>query len=238
VSNRETDAFLPLMNESLKELQQEFKGFTIIIIDEYSMLSQVMLSKIDLRLRQALNNPIKFGGISVILIGDPGQLLPVAGACLYDIRLKGHMAQGGYLAYKEFKHVVILESVMRQQNSEKDPIQAHFMELIPRIRNGESTQEDYDLLMTRVPSEQTRIAFENAIRIFNDNESVDNYNAEKLSDLKNPITEIIAANSNSKAKICPSTEFSGLVSSLHISIGCNITLISNTWIKKGTYRTF
>ena len=78
------------------------------------MLSQVMLCKIDQRLRQAKNCNSTFGGISVILIGDPGQLLPVGGSPLYDKKLKGNLAQGGYIAYQKFKNVVILESVMRQ----------------------------------------------------------------------------------------------------------------------------
>jgi len=96
------------------------------------------------------------------------------------------MTQGGYLAYKQFEIVVMLESVMRQQNIENDPLQAQFIDLIPRIRNGESTLADYELLMTRVPNENNRIAFENAIRIFNDNESVDEYNDEKLIELRQP----------------------------------------------------
>ena len=56
------------------------------------MLSQV--NKIYLRLRQAKNNHNKFGGISVILIGDSGQLLPVGGQPLHDKKLKSNMAQG------------------------------------------------------------------------------------------------------------------------------------------------
>ncbi len=199
------------------------------------MLSQIMLSKIDLRLRQAKNNNLIFGNISVILIGDPGQLLPVGGASLYDTKLKASMAQGGFLAYNEFKTVVMLESVMRQQNDDNDPLQAHFMELIPRLRNGESTQEDYDLLMTRVPSEHNRLAFKNAVRIFNGNESVDNYNVEKLININQPITEIIALNSNKNAKVSSASEFGGHVNSIHLSIGSNVTLIANTWIKKGIY---
>ena len=98
----------------------------------------------------ATNNNTIFGGISIILIVDPGQLLPVGG----------------------------------------------------------SSQ-----------------AFENAIRIFNDNDSVDQYNVEKLIDLKTPITE---------AKNSAAAEFGGLVNSIHLYVGCNVTLISNTWIKKGS----
>jgi hypothetical protein len=76
------------------ELQQEFNNIELIVIDEYSMLSQIMLNKIDQRLRQAKNKNLQFGGISVILIGDPGQLLPVGGLPLHDKKIKNNMAQG------------------------------------------------------------------------------------------------------------------------------------------------
>ena len=49
------------------------------------MLSQVTFSIIDQRLRQASGISREyFGGISVILTGDPGQLLPVGGMPFYN----------------------------------------------------------------------------------------------------------------------------------------------------------
>jgi hypothetical protein len=122
---------------------------------------------------------------------------------------------------------------MRQQNLENDPKQAKFMELLPRLRNGESTLADYELLATRFPTEINKSAFENAIRIFNDNESVDKYNLEKLIDLKTPITEIRSHNSNSRSKNGSASEFGGLCNSIYLSTGCHVTLTMNTWIQKG-----
>ena len=51
---------------------------TLIIIDEFSVIGQKMLSWIDSRCRQgkALEH-LPFGGISVILVGDIAQLPPV-----------------------------------------------------------------------------------------------------------------------------------------------------------------
>ena len=47
---------------------------THIIIDESSMLSQAIFATIDHRLRQATGKKdLFFGGISVIIIGDPGK---------------------------------------------------------------------------------------------------------------------------------------------------------------------
>ena len=64
-----------------------------MIIDEYSMVSQVLLAQIDKRLRQATGkNNTYFGGISIILVGDPGQLLPVGGSPLYNFPTKNCMS--------------------------------------------------------------------------------------------------------------------------------------------------
>ena len=198
------------------------------------MLSQVMLGKIDSRLRQAKNtNNLFFGGLSMMLIGDPGQLLPVAGSSLYDTKLKSTLAIAGYLAYKKFDIVITLEAVMRQQNLDNDPDQAHFMDLLPRLRNGTSTIKDWKLLLTRIPTEENMKEFENATYIFNDNENVDRLNLEELTKKKSPVTELKAINSSKKGLSTSSQQFGGLVNSLFISEGCNISIINNLWIKKG-----
>jgi ATP-dependent exoDNAse (exonuclease V) alpha subunit len=75
--------FKDLSGKKLKDLQELFREVKFILIDEFSMMSQSMLAKIDSRLRQAKNVNEFFEGISVILTGDPGQLLPVSGTPLY-----------------------------------------------------------------------------------------------------------------------------------------------------------
>ena len=198
------------------------------------MLCQVMLAKIDLRLRQATQVDDLFGGISVVLVGDPGQLQPVGGTVLYKTpSTKSNLAQASFVAYSKFELVVILEAGMRQTNDDNDEEQRKFIELIPRLRNGESTVEDCNLLLTRVPTPLNKVAFANAIRIFNDNESVDNYNLEKLVEINQPICVLSAQNSNNNAKRGNFNDFGGLANSIHLSVGCNVTLTSNTWIKKG-----
>ena len=86
------DIQLNLKGEKLKSLLNRFKDITHITLDEYSMLSQCMLAQIDTRLRQATGHNVYFGGISMILIGDPGQLLPVGGSPLYQYPTKSTIA--------------------------------------------------------------------------------------------------------------------------------------------------
>ena len=61
------------------------------------MLSQAMLAKINQRLCQILSkfNSLLFGGISIILAGDPAQLQPVKASKLYDSNPKSNLSMLG-----------------------------------------------------------------------------------------------------------------------------------------------
>ncbi len=67
------------------------------------MLSQHHLAMINQRLKQSTGIHSKpFGGLSVILIGDPAQLLPVGGAPLYAKPTK-LLQTAGFEVYQHFK---------------------------------------------------------------------------------------------------------------------------------------
>jgi hypothetical protein len=233
VTNSELEEFIPLENENLAKLQADFEEVEILVIDEFSMMSQIMFAKIDSRLRQAKNNNKMFGGISIILIGDPGQLLPVKGSTLYDQKLNNQMSIAGFLAYKAFKIVIQLQVAMRQLNENNDPDQAQFIELLPRLRNGTSTINDWKLLQTRVLTSQNKEEFSKAISIFNENDDVDECNIKKLAEKKTQVTELIAYNSNKKAKSASSQHFGGLANSIYLSNECDIIITTNLWASKG-----
>ena len=122
---------------------------------------------------------------------------------------------------------------MRQQNLDNDEQQAQFIDLLPRLRDGTSTIADWKLLQTRNPTAANLIGFENALSIFNDNDSVDKMNLEQLKKKKEPITDIRAINSSIKAQGIASSHFNNLENSIVVSKGCVITIISNLWKKKG-----
>jgi len=59
-----------IKKQILRNIQAIFQDIRYIIIDEYSMLSQTMLSYIDFRLREIYQkHSLLFGGISIILTG-------------------------------------------------------------------------------------------------------------------------------------------------------------------------
>lgn len=76
----------PLPQETLHRLQQDLSDIHFLFLDEMSMIGLKLLSIIDYRLReirpQYTDSP--FGGVSVILFDDFGQLPPIADAALYQ----------------------------------------------------------------------------------------------------------------------------------------------------------
>ena len=120
-----------LLGQALITIQERLTQVDYIIIDEYSMLGQASLGWIDRRCRQATGmHEVLFGGKSVILFGDPAQLLPVGDKPLYHSKPSSAIAEQGYCAYQMFDKVVILRVNQRLLGSEVD--QALFKQLLMR----------------------------------------------------------------------------------------------------------
>ena len=110
-----------LAGQSLHMLQNTLLPVEYIIIDKYFMLCQIGMGWIDRRCRQASGlKDTLFGRKSIILIGDPGQLPPVADKPLYHEKPSNPVGDQGYLAYKMFDKVVILDVNQRVRGSEQD----------------------------------------------------------------------------------------------------------------------
>ena len=75
----------PLRGLSLIYLQEKLRSVKCILIDEMIFIGKNLLIRIDSRLHQAFqkNATIPFGGRSIILVGDLGQLPPVMDKPVY-----------------------------------------------------------------------------------------------------------------------------------------------------------
>ena len=83
--NEASGGLVPLQGEDLKEFKENMKGLEMLVIDEFSMVSRLVLAQVHERLREwriaegeteLASQP--FGGSAVILAGDMGQLPPIA----------------------------------------------------------------------------------------------------------------------------------------------------------------
>ena len=173
-----------LEGEALRRLQQSFLNVSYVIIDEYSMLSQTMLARIDKRMRQITQKfEIFFGGLSLILTGDPGQLPAVCAPNLYDQKFTTALSKEGFTAYQQFDSVIQLTQVIRQENDGNED-QRKFIDLLPRLRNSEATFNDYEHLKKRFMSPTNTDEFIDTTRIFALNDTCDDHNKACLQALK------------------------------------------------------
>ena len=85
------------------------------------MVGHHFLAIIDLRLRQAFldHSNIPFGGQSIILVGDFGQLPLVCDVPMYsqDPRKSDHLSEDGRGVYSQFQEIYQLETVQRQKDN-------------------------------------------------------------------------------------------------------------------------
>lgn len=144
-----------LGSRNLTNLKAMWEGVDYLLIDEVSMVGCKLMASISEALAEAKGQETAFGGMNVILAGDFAQLPPVSETHLYawintgarycssDV---GQRVVMGKLLWLSFKIVVILHEVMRQRGSEN----AAFVDLPARLREGRCTEQDYNLLQSRL----------------------------------------------------------------------------------------
>ena len=221
-----------LQRQALQRLQLRFTGKHYLITDEMSMLGQRTLAWVDKRLRQAtgkLNEPL--GGISMILLGDFAQLPPVGDKPIYATSPSSILGQHGYSIYTLFETVVMLRQNIRQAGN--NPEAEVFREILMRMRNGQSTQCDWQKLCERTPQHINMDNFKDAPRLFFDKASVANYNYDKLSNLANPVARISAVHSGRNAKAATSDDAGGLDAVIFLARGAAVMLTCNLWQEVG-----
>jgi hypothetical protein len=145
----------PLSADELQELATDLEDVELVLIDEISMLSKVMLAQVNMRLREWRkhladedNMAKPFGGLAVILAGDFGQLPPIAISpslsLLHDRFLsiqirEGRTANLGLRLFNGFKVVIRLRRIHRQ------PGASEYKESLLRLRDGAMSKEDHEL---------------------------------------------------------------------------------------------
>ena len=214
-----------LQGTALQRLQLRFSGKQYLITDEMSMLGQRTLAWVDKRLRQAtgkLNEPL--GGISVMLLGDFAQLPPVGDKAIYasPSQSSSLLTQHGHSIYGLFQTVVMLSENIRQAGN--NPEAEEFRAILLRLRDGQSTQDDWMTLCQRTPQHVNMSDFTDAPRLYFDKLSVAKYNFEKLKNLGSQIARISALHSVRNAKNAKSDDAGGLDAVIFLARGAAVML--------------
>ena len=165
------------------------------------MLGAANVYWLDQRLQQATGLKGKrFGGISVILAGDPGQLPPVGDRSLHlKPEPNGNInTHHGWCCYRDFRFAFVLNRKYRQKAQNVND--SNFGKLLDHVRVGNTTEEDYSILQTQFCDNVADIqGFDNAIRLFYRNEDVQYFNKNRLIELGVPILHLTAINSSEEA---------------------------------------
>ena len=105
-----------LQGESLQHLQLKLEGKDYLIVNEMSMIGNKMLSQLDNRLCAGTGfQDTPFGGMSITLLGDFGQLHLVHDHLLLYVSGSGSIVSDhDHSLYYLFDTVVILDEVIRQ----------------------------------------------------------------------------------------------------------------------------
>ena len=188
------------------------------------MLGQKTLAWIDRRCRQATGkvNDV-FGSISIILVGDPAQLPPVADKPLYNSSPDDTLSEEGFYAYSMFTKVIKLDRNMRVFGLPFE--QKQFLDLLSSLRNGLCSEREWNLILSRQPTAIKNLEdFKYSTRLFFKNDDVAHFNCSQLKKLNKPIAFIEAKHSSEKAKQIPADELCGLQPSLCLAIGAKVML--------------
>ncbi|MGL6039128.1 MAG: helix-turn-helix domain-containing protein [Soonwooa sp.] len=150
----------------------------VIIIDEVSMLRADVLDMMDFALRHIRRNPLKFGGVQMLFIGDLYQLPPV----VRDEYLLNQYYKSPFFfhakALEDYPIITIELRKVYRQTDEK------FLEILNAIRNGDVENIDFNELNSRYDPD-FEAAEEAYVYLCSHNRQADEINQRKLKELGN-----------------------------------------------------
>ena len=226
--------FKEMEGSNLQKMQDDLLSIKYLIIDEMSMVGRKTFGMIDRRLRQAFPSKSQavFGGCSVLLFGDFGQLPPVMDLPLYTSVTRSDLSDQGFRAYSQFEIAFTLTQVMRQSGQDTDQIR--FRDILLRLRNAETTMEDWNHLMEQTPTRvQDQSSFVSALRLFPTVEAVVDHNVAMLRECGHPIATIKAVHTGANASSASPDDAGGLEPVVMLARSARVMLTSNLWVEVG-----
>ncbi len=191
------------------------KRIDTLIIDEISMVRADLLDAVDERLREALDTHQAFGGIQVIMFGDPYQLPPVVEEGLvhyFEAIHGGHFFFNALAWQKAAFKIYELTQIFRQ----KDPM---FRSILNAVRDGTVVEEQIEQLNARyglpLPEKGT-------VTLAPTNALVTEINQRRLDQLKGKARQYTATiTGEMKKSIFPTEE------NLQLKKGAQIVILKN-----------
>ena len=193
-----TTPYQGLGEDILNEMRCEIGNLQLLIIDEISMVGQLMLHYISHRLCQLKQKKteILFGGISILTFGDFYQLPPVNSTALY--RHSKYVTD----IWKDNFKIITLTEVMRQKDKEDS-------EMLCRLRIKKKDEQLQYLDFLRL---QSRVKIgnipQNVLHVFAIRKEVERHNNEMIAEICKETVQLHAIDIvHAKKKIFRKKEF-------------------------------
>ena len=179
----------------LDKLKKEIERVEAVIVDEMSMVSADYLYNLHKRLMELFDSKDDFGGRALMLVGDLLQLPPVQARAIFKRprsdknKIIHDMTDANDKNIGNLWNncqVVVLKTNFRQGNGNP------WTELLNRVRKGEATSEDIQVLKSRKPSLLSQEEYDDATHVFFKNKDVYAHNLKMLRKLKTNMHEIRA----------------------------------------------
>ena len=208
----------------------------MLVIDEMSMLGRRCLGAIDARLRQLFPERKQewFGGVSVVLMGDFGQLPPVLDLPMYAKAARQGLSGAGKKVFAAFKQAIVLDKVERIAGD--TPEIKLFTEVLGRLRKGKVTRDDWQFLIRRSfdnlnPDEKH--SFEDAQILASTHQAEEKVNSQRLQSLPDTKVNIHAVNAGPHSNKTSTEDAGGLQNVLQLAKGARVMLRQNLWVEAG-----
>ena len=167
--------------EVSREKRDVLKYTDTIIIDEASMVRCDWVDSIDRFLRSLMETHLPFGGKQVVFVGDLFQLPPVVKYDSADYEMLCDMYGSGtpyFYKANVIKRMNLPKIEFQKVYRQKD---LRFLEILDRMRLGENTNEDLDMLNQQVSTNDTVGDF--AVILTARIKLADGINEKKLDDI-------------------------------------------------------
>jgi hypothetical protein len=217
----------PLSPSLLGSLQDRWKPFSHLIVDEFSMLNSDTLTWINTTLQEAKGNNIAWGGIKIMLSGDSAQLPPVVGSALWI----------GSSLYSMIRNVFVLQTNYRQSNAAA----ANLQNVLCNYRTGHLTIDNHAWFKSRsreiLGETCWATATATATHLFPTNAMVDEFNDKALRTMSNitgrGMAVLPAINSCRRAALASKKQAGGLDPCIKLCVGAMIMMTQNLWTETG-----
>ena len=180
-------SFTSLGDKKKDERRTILKNMLFLIVDEFSMIKSDYIHLLNIRLQELKQVYDKtFGGVCVLLMGDPMQLKPVMGSFPWECprnekyRLY-NLAQG---QDHEVNHLWQEFTPIMLKTNHRQGEEGMFADVLNRIRLGQMTEEDVSLMKTRIVAKETSSIPKDSIYIFATNAEVNIMNDSTLDTLE------------------------------------------------------